>query len=355
MRAAVYHGPHDLRVEERPPPDVAALAPGDVVLDVLRASICGSDTAEFDHGPVLAVIDGPHPHSGHDGPVVLGHEFVGRVAATGAGVLGFGIGDRVVTGAGVSCGVCSRCREGRTNLCESYFTLGFHTDGGLAEQVVAPASTLVRVPDGCDDDSAALAQPMAVGIHALNRSRLRAGDTLLVNGVGGIGGFAVAAAAARGVEQIIAVDVDEGRLASATRLGASRAVNASAGDVHGAVLEATGGRGADVAIEASGVPQGPGLCVASVRRGGTVVIVGLQKEPVAIDLFDMALREVDLHPSLAHVCATDVPEALEVLASGSVAAEVVDRVVPLTRLVPDGIEPLIAREVAGKVLVDPAG
>src|SRR3954469_16130041 len=119
MRAAVFHGPGDVRVEERdaPPPP----GPGVLVGDVLRASLCGTDAAEYDHGPVLVALDTA-------GPLVLGHEFVGRVAAVGEGVAGFAPGDRVVSGAGVACGICDRCREGRTNLCDAYYTVGLHVD-----------------------------------------------------------------------------------------------------------------------------------------------------------------------------------------------------------------------------------
>src|SRR4051794_9130944 len=120
MRAAVYHGPGDVRIEARRDPP--APGGGELLLDVLRASICGTDAAEYDHGPVLA-----------EPPLVLGHELVGRVVAVGPGVGGIAAGDRVVTGAGVSCGTCARCTEGRTNLCERYFTLGLQADGGLAE------------------------------------------------------------------------------------------------------------------------------------------------------------------------------------------------------------------------------
>lgn len=349
MRASVYHGPGDLRIESRPAPGPPA--PGELVLDVLRVALCGSDAAEYDHGPVLVPLHHEHRGSGHGGPVVLGHEFVGRVAAVGEGVAGFVLGDRVVSGAGVSCGACDRCREGRTNLCARYYTLGFHADGALAEQVRAPAATCVAVPEGCGDDAAVLAQPLAVALHALNRGSLVPSETLVVHGAGGIGAFAVAGAAARGVRRIIALDVDEQRLATARRLGAHDVLDARSDAVSERVLELTGG-GADVVLETSGVAHAPALCVSLARAGGRAVIVGLQRAPVALDLLDLALREVDLRPALAHVCATDVPEALAVLASGTVAALVVDRTIGLEALVAEGLAPLAAGAVHGKVLVD---
>ena len=144
MKAAVYHGPKDIRIESVPDPG----RPGatEVVLEVVRAAICGTDSAEWDHGPLLA-----RP------PVVLGHEFVGRVIALGDQVQDRTIGDRVVSGAGVSCGTCEWCRAGRTNLCARYHTLGLHVNGGLAEFVTTPAAICRPVPDTIGDSAAAMA------------------------------------------------------------------------------------------------------------------------------------------------------------------------------------------------------
>ncbi|HEY6759148.1 MAG TPA: alcohol dehydrogenase catalytic domain-containing protein, partial [Baekduia sp.] len=128
MRAAVFHGPGDVRVEEVAAPGPPA--PGAVVLRVLMAAICGTDCAEYLHGPVLVPLDRRHPASGHVGPLILGHEFVGVVEAAGAGA-DLAVGDRVVCGAGISCGACPWCAAGRTNLCERYFTVGLHVHGGL--------------------------------------------------------------------------------------------------------------------------------------------------------------------------------------------------------------------------------
>src|SRR4029077_6147527 len=125
------------------------------------AALCGTDSAEWAHGPLLA-----RP------PVVLGHEFTGKVIAAGPAPTGFAAGARVVSGAGISCGACEWCAAGRTNLCASYRTLGLQVDGGLAEYVVSPASICRVVPDALPDDAASMAQPFAVALHAVRRSRL---------------------------------------------------------------------------------------------------------------------------------------------------------------------------------------
>jgi (R,R)-butanediol dehydrogenase/meso-butanediol dehydrogenase/diacetyl reductase len=356
MRAAVYHGPGDVRIEAIPEP--ARPGPGELLLDVVRAAICGTDSSEYAHGPNLIPLRERHRSSGHLGPVVLGHEFVARVAAVGEGVEGFDTGQRVVPGAGVSCGKCDWCRAGRTNLCARYYTLGFHAHGGLAEAALSPADICVPVPEGCTDDAAAMAQPLAVALHALNRGGVRSngngGNGLLaVIGVGGIGGFIVGGAAARSLPEVIAIDVDARRLEIARELGAAHVINAAEDDAVAAVRSISGGEGAHVVIEASGAPQSPDAAVKMARRGGRVVVVGLQARPATLDLFDLTFRELDMTSALAHVCADDLPEALQILSRTTFADTVLDRVIPLDRLVADGLVPLTEGRAQGKILVDP--
>src|SRR6185437_15440284 len=164
--------------------------------------------------------------------VVLGHEFVGRVAAVGAGTADLRVGDRVVSGAGISCGRCAWCLAGRTNLCVEYRTLGLQVDGGLAEYVTSPASICRLVPEQVDDDAAAMTQPLAVALHALSRVALQRQESVAVVGVGGIGSFIVAGAAHRAPDRrVVAIDLDPQRLATASALGAHEAVDASGQDL----------------------------------------------------------------------------------------------------------------------------
>src|SRR3954454_15399948 len=330
MRAAMYYGPGDVRIETVPEPGPPG--PGELVVEVLRGAICGTDSSEYAHGPHMIPLHDRHPNSGHVGPLVLGHEFVGRVTAVGDGVTGFAVGDRVVTGAGASCGECDWCRDGRTNLCRHYYTLGLHTHGGLAASAMPPADICVLVPDDCTDDAAAMAQPLAVALHALSRGRARASDDLVIIGAGGIGALMIGGAAGGGLEHVVAIDVDASRLDTARRLGAAETIDASATDPVEAVRALTGGEGAHVVIEASGAPTSPQQAIAMTRRGGRVVIVGLQAAAVALHLFDVARREIETRPSLAHVCADDLPAALDILARTDLADTMLDRVIPLDRL-----------------------
>ena len=215
MKAAVFHGPRDVRIENVPDP--SAPAPDEVVLEVIRAAICGTDASEWDHGPILC-----RPG------VVLGHEFVGRVTDVGSGVTGLRVDDRVVSGAGISCGQCAWCLRGRTNLCAEYRTLGLQVDGGLAEYVTSPAAICRSVPEACDDDAAAMAQPLAVALHALSRVAQRPDESVAVIGAGGIGSFVIAGASHAASEgRVVAIDVDASRLATASALGASQTADAS--------------------------------------------------------------------------------------------------------------------------------
>jgi len=342
VRAAVFHGPRDVRIENVPDP--RAPAAGEVVLEVIRAAICGTDASEWDHGPILC-----RPG------VVLGHEFVGRVVELGAGVTDVRVGDRVVSGAGISCGHCYWCVRRRTNLCAEYRTLGLQVDGGLAEYVTSPASICRLVPDACGDDAAAMTQPLAVALHALSRVAQAPDETVAVIGAGGIGSFIIAGASRRAVEgRVVAVDIDADRLATASALGASETVDATGRDLSDLLLELSGGVGFDIVIEASGAPHAPAAAIAGARRGGRVLLVGLHGEPRAINLTPMILREVDIFTTVAHVCDSDIPAALEVLAGSDVAAVTVGPRISLDALVEDGLRPLAERRAAGKILVTPA-
>jgi (R,R)-butanediol dehydrogenase/meso-butanediol dehydrogenase/diacetyl reductase len=341
MKAAVFHGPQDVRIEDVAEPGDPT--DGDVVLEVLRAAICGTDASEWDHGPVLC-----RPG------VVLGHEFVGRVKAIGSGVETLHVGDRVVSGAGISCGHCNWCRAGRTNLCAAYRTLGLQVNGGLAEFVTSPASICRVVPERVDDDAAAMTQPLAVALHALSRVGMQRDESVAIVGVGGIGSFIVAGAANRASEgRVVAVDIDEQRLATALALGANQAVNASNRDLGELLLDLTDGVGFDVVIEASGAPHAPAAAVKGARSGGRALFVGLHGAPRELELTPMILREVDVFTTVAHVCDTDIPAALSLLAESAVASVTAGPCIPLDELVAEGLRPLAERRATGKILVAP--
>jgi (R,R)-butanediol dehydrogenase/meso-butanediol dehydrogenase/diacetyl reductase len=347
MRAAVYHGAHDVRVEERPVPEPGA---GEVLLRVLRSGMCGTDATEWKAGPRTFPVDRTHPVTGHSGPLVLGHEFVGEVAAQGPGTT-TPVGALVASGAGVSCGTCDRCRQGRTNLCRSYRTLGLNTAGGMAEYVAVPESVLAPLPAGLSLDAAGLAQPLAVGLHGARRSGARDGDRVVLIGAGAIGSFLLTGLRALAQVDLTVVDFPGARLERAQRLGATRVV-ATGPDVVDRVLAELGVEGADVVIEASGAPGQLDAATRMVRPGGTVLQVGLPAGPQQLDVHSLVMREVSIVTTLAHVCAEDLAPALELLATTPLAAELLEGVHPLGALA-EQLERLATGQVEGKILIDP--
>jgi (R,R)-butanediol dehydrogenase/meso-butanediol dehydrogenase/diacetyl reductase len=292
----------------------------------------------------------PHPGSGHVGPTTLGHEFTGTVVEAAPGARQW-LGRRVACGAGVSCGECAWCRRGRTNLCARYYTLGLSTHGGLADRVAAPVRTLREIPEGCDDLDAALAQPLAVGLHGVRRAGVQPGDTVVLLGAGAIGSFILAGLTGHD-GPVVALDIDGGRLETARSLGATDTLLVPPDVTPEQLRDLL--PPAEVVIESSGVPGGAARAFALAARGGTVLLVGLTKVAQSLVLSDVVLREVDVRTTVAHVCDVDLPAALQLLTERPLAKLMVDRVVDLESVVTAGLEPLAAGAVHGKVLVEPA-
>lgn len=350
MRAVVYHGPGDVRLEDVPEPKPGR---GDLLIEVATVGICGSDLGEYVHDPLFFPIRERHPHSGHFGPTVMGHEISGRVLGTGPGVTGFEVGDLVAVGAGVSCGECPPCRRGNTNMCERYWTVGLHADGGLAEQAVVPSScTLNLSHTSLTPDLAALAQPMSIAVHATRRGRVGEGDVVTVLGAGGIGSF-VTYAAARSGAIVTAVDLDPAKLEVATSLGASRTLDAAA---PGFEADLAGAEPATVVFECTARPDSLVRGLGLTAENGRLVVVGHQPDPVAVDFKLVSMGEREIIGTMAHVFAADMPLAVEQISSDLGAwARMAPTVYPLEDVVRSGLEPM-SRGASPqiKVLFDPS-
>jgi (R,R)-butanediol dehydrogenase/meso-butanediol dehydrogenase/diacetyl reductase len=321
-----------------------------VLLRVLRSGMCGTDATDWKGGPKTFPVLRRHPVTGHQGPLVIGHEFVGEVVEQGPGAT-TPVGALVASGAGVSCGECDRCRQGRTNLCRVYYTLGLNTAGGLAEFVAVPESTLVPVPEGLSLDAAGLAQPVAVGLHAARRTGARDGDRVVLIGAGAIGTFVLTALRSLADVDLTVVDFPGPRLERARRLGATRCIDAGP-DAPAKVVTAVGAPGADVVIEASGAPGQLDVAIGLTRPGGTVLQVGLPGQPQEIDVWSMVMQEKTVQTTLAHVCGADLAPALDLLATTSLADELLEGVHPLGALA-EQLDRLASGQVEGKILFDP--
>ncbi len=309
MRAAVFYGAGDLRIETRRDPSPQ---PGEVVVKVLACGVCGTDAHEYAAGPVMYPVVQRHGVTGHQGPLVPGHEFAGTVVATGSGVEDRRVGDLVAGAAPLLCGRCRWCLSGRSNLCEGYATVGLHRDGALAQYCALPAAGCLPVRDGgLSADALALAQPTAIAVHARARGRLVAGETALVIGAGGVGAFLVLALASSGTP-VWAVDLDEERLAVARALGATGTLVAPRPEE---LPEALGDQGfvPDVIFEASGTAPGLQSALSVSRRATRLVLVGLQGRPATFDARALALGEVEVIGTNAFVRDVDLPEAVRLL------------------------------------------
>jgi (R,R)-butanediol dehydrogenase / meso-butanediol dehydrogenase / diacetyl reductase len=184
MRAAVWYGAKDVRVEDVP---VRPPGPGEVTIEVAYCGICGSDLHEYADGPHAVPVGAPHPESGVAAPLVLGHEFCGTVTEVGADVTTVAPGDRVAVEPHYRCGSCPRCLAGEYNICRHFGFAGLMGHGGLAEHSTVPAYMLHRLPEQVSLEQAAVFEPAAVALHAVRRAGIRPGESVAVLGLGPIG------------------------------------------------------------------------------------------------------------------------------------------------------------------------
>lgn len=290
MKAAVYHGREDVRVErigER------ELGPGEVRIEVEACGICGSDLHEYAEGPIAIPEDDPHPLTGETLPLTLGHEFAGVVVETGADVTAPTEGDAVVVNPIIACTVCRYCTDGQYSLCDSLVNIGIHGGGGFAESVVVPAENAVVLPDEVPYGHGALVEPLSVGLHAVRRSGLAAGDTAAVFGAGPIGLSVLQSAIAAGARDVYVSEPRDARRELAERLGAAEAIDPAETDPVRHISAAADG-GSDVAFEVAGVEQTLTQAVRTTRKAGTTVIVSLYEEAARLNPNFLMLAERDI-------------------------------------------------------------
>ncbi|MFO1151715.1 MAG: galactitol-1-phosphate 5-dehydrogenase [Alsobacter sp.] len=267
MKAAVLHAPGDLRVEDVPRPTPGA---GHVLVRVMAAGICGSDIGRV-------MVTGTYRF-----PTIPGHEFAGRIECVGTGVTGLAPGDRVAVAPLMPCFQCDWCRSGTFSLCESYDFMGSRSDGAFAEFIKVPARNALKVPEGVSDEVAATIEPAAIILHGIHKLDISLGDAVAVVGCGALGFFALQFAKLSGAQPLIAIDVDDDKLALASSVGADICINPAREDAHAAVKAATAGRGVAVALECAGSDAGRDLSILATAKQGTVLLYGTAYGDVAI-------------------------------------------------------------------------
>jgi L-iditol 2-dehydrogenase len=310
MRTAVLTEPNQFELEER---DRPSPGPDEVLVAVRDVGICGSDVHYYEHGRIGDYVV--------EEPLVLGHESAGEVVEVGENVAGLAVGDRVALEPGVPCRRCAHCKRGDYHLCEDVtFMATPPHDGAFTEYVSWPADFAYALPDTVSTAEGALCEPLSVGIHACRRGGVGTGDTVLITGAGPIGLMIMEAARAAGATDVIVTDVVEKKVEFARERGADRAVDVSEEDLTEAVSAYTGGVGADVVVEASGAVPSIQSTLDVVRRGGTVVLVGLAAEAeVPFDVLDIIDNELDVHGSFRY--KNTYAAAVDLLADGVVDVE----------------------------------
>lgn len=300
-----------------------APGPGELLVRVHSCGICGSDVHGFDGST-----------GRRQPPLVMGHEAAGTVAGVGAGVAGFREGDRVTFDSTVYCGACIFCTRGEVNLCDNRQVLGvscgdYRRHGAFADYVVAPARIAYHLPDALRFEHAAMIEAVSVAVHAVGLTPVRLGDCALVVGAGMIGTLVGQALKLAGCTQVVVADVDAGRLELARGLGATAVINPKEVDVSEFVRERTGGRGADVAVEAVGATEPMQTAIAALRKGGALTLVGNIAPTVELPLQAVVTRQLRLFGSCAS--SGEYPACMDLLARGAIRVDLlISAIAPLS-------------------------
>jgi L-idonate 5-dehydrogenase len=307
--AATLFGVEDLRLVER---ELPQLAPGMVRVRFGAGGICGSDMHYYRHARTGDFVV--------TSPLVLGHEIAGEIIEIAGNAPGLKAGDRVAVNPSRWCGGCKPCREGRPNLCENIFFMGSasktpHMQGGFASVFDAVPAQCVKIPDHVSYQAAALAEPLAVCLHAVARAGDVSGKNAVLFGSGPIGLLTMLAARRAGIAEITVVDIAAAPLAFASRLGADHVVDISGGD--DALKAHAAAHPFDVAFEVSGTAAGLASAIGAVRRGGIVVQIGnLPGGQIAVPANAVMAKEIDLRGSFRF--GMEFMTAVELIANGSV-------------------------------------
>jgi len=299
MLAAVYHGPGDLRIEEVPVPKIG---PGELLLKVLSASICGTD---------LRIFHGNHRMCPEGTIRIPGHEVVGTIAEIGEGLEGFSLSERVFVAPNTGCGHCAQCVSGNNNLCANYEAIGVTIDGGFAEFMRVTAKSVqqgnvIRVSESVDAAVEALMEPFACVLRGQNALQIQPGEIVLVIGAGPIGIMHTKLARARGAGRVIVSEPSPERANQAKNMGAHRVVNPTEEDLQKVLLEESGGRGADIIIVAAPVHAAQESALILAAIGGRInYFGGLPKDRPTISFDSNLVHYKELIVTATTACSTN--------------------------------------------------
>lgn len=279
MKALVFYGAADCKVEQRSMPEITEA--NEVIVQVKAAGICGSDMAVYTGAKTRKY------------PLIPGHEFTGRVAAVGNGVEKFHVGDRVVVEPITYCGKCYACRHGRPNVCRSVKTAGAYRDGAMQEYYLTTEDKLFLQPDSLSYRQGALIEPFTIGAQVAMRTGITAGKTVLYHGMGPIGLISMIVAKELGAK-CIASELSATRLNFAKKYGVDLAVNPKEENLKDAVMRFTNGRGADIVIDAAGFPGAITQSVDLTADGGTIGNICFAERDVEVDIEQLIKRNITI-------------------------------------------------------------
>lgn len=306
MKQAVMTHPGVIEYRDIPRP---AVQPGEVLINVRRIGVCGSD---------IHVYHGLHPYTPY--PVVQGHEVSGVIAEVGKGVQGMAVGDTVTFMPQVTCGECYPCRHGMEHICENLKVMGFQTDGAAQEFFPIPAEKVLKLPPSISIDQAAMVEPVSVGVHAIRRAGGVEGKNVLVLGAGTIGNLLAQSARASGARKVMVSDVSTYKIERACLCGLDCAVNPREQDLGQEILNCLGPERADVIFEAVGVEDTITDAVRLARKGSTIVVVGVFGKKPVVDLGLVQDRELTLVGTLMYQ-RQDYDRAIEFMAAGKMVLD----------------------------------
>ncbi|MCD9065400.1 2,3-butanediol dehydrogenase [Staphylococcus saprophyticus] len=343
MKAAVWYGQKDVRVEDRKSKE---LQDNEVQVKVSWAGICGTDLHEYLEGPIFISTDKPDPFLGQKAPVTLGHEFAGVVDDIGSKVTKFNKGDRVVINPTVS----NHEKEENIDLYDGYSFIGLGSDGGFAELTNVPEENIYKLPDNVSDKEGALVEPMAVAVQAIKEGEVLFGDTVAIFGAGPIGLLTVIAAKAAGASKIFVFDLSEERLNKAKAIGATHTINSGESNPSDVINKHTD-NGVDVAFEVAGVAPTLKSAIDVTKARGTVVIVSIFGHPIEWNPMQLTNTGVKLTSTIAYT-PTTFQQTIDLIKEGNLKVkDVVTDEIELDDIVESGFEQLVNDKSQAKILV----
>ncbi|MFU1769772.1 2,3-butanediol dehydrogenase [Mammaliicoccus sciuri] len=343
MKAAVWYGQKDVRVEER---TTKELQSNQVKVKVSWAGTCGTDLHEYLEGPIFISTDKPDPFLGQKAPVTLGHEFAGVVEDIGSNVTKFNKGDRVVVNPTVS----NHEKEENIDLYDGYSFIGLGSDGGFAEFTNVPEENVYKLPNNVSDKEGALVEPTAVAVQAIKEGNVLFGDTVAIFGAGPIGLLTTIAAKAAGASKIFVFDLSEERLKKAKEVGATHTINSGESNPVDVINKHTD-NGVNVSFEVAGVAPTFKSAIDVTKPRGTVVIVSIFGHSIEWNPMQLTNTGVKLTSTIAYTPST-FQQTIDLINEGNLKVkDVITDEIELNDIVESGFEQLVNDKSQAKILV----